>query len=168
MTYQRGFLSVALILASALAGTGILRAAAQKPVYLTALVGTWNCTYTSPKGKSTSTITFTAANDLWLTSTEQDSAYADRPAHQGAGLFGYDPKKQQYIGMGGSTIPGDWGVGVAKAAPTATTITFAGGYPPDPTHDKTTYNVNGSTITSTDTWTEKGKSMTGHGSCTKQ
>ncbi len=143
------------------------RAAAAKPALLSMAVGTWNCTYVGPKGKSTSTITFTSANDLWLTDTEQDSAYGDRPAHTGAGMLGYDPKKQQYVGMGASTIPGDWGIGTAKASPAATSMTFIGAYPPDPTHDATAYHFTPTKITSTDTWTEKGKTMTGHGTCTK-
>lgn len=169
MTFRPFALCAALIFISALTGAGtVARAAAQQPALLSMLVGTWNCTYTSPKGKSTSSITFTSANDLWLTDTEKDSAYADRPAHTGAGMLGYDSKKDQYVGWGGTTISGDWGVGTAKASPTATTMTFIGAYPPDPTHDSTRYVFTPTKITSTDMWTEKGKPMIGHGVCTKQ
>ena len=169
MTFRPFALCAALIFISALTGTAtIARAAAPQPALLPMLVGTWNCTYASPKGKSTSTITFTSTNDLWLTDTEQDSAYADRPAHTGGGMLGYDSKKKQYVGMGGSTIPGDWGISTAKASPTATTMTFIGAYPPDPTHDSTLFHFSATKIASVDTWTEKGKTMTGRGECTKQ
>lgn len=142
-------------------------AAAPKPVVLGMLVGTWNCTYVGPKGKETSTITFANANGLWLTDTEQDGAYGDRPAHSGTGMLGYDSKKQQYVGMGGSTLPGDYGIGTAKASPTATSMTFVSAYPADPTHDTTAYHFMPTQITSVDTWTEKGKKMTAHSTCTK-
>jgi hypothetical protein len=160
-------LSFVLICASTAAGTSA-RAASETPALLNMLVGTWDCTYVGPKGKQTSSITFTKANDLWLQDTEQDGAYGDRPAHAGAGLFGYDPKGHQYVGMGGSTLPGDFGIGTAKASSTAMTMTFIGAYPPDPTHDKTTYTFSSTKVTSVDSFTEKGKAMTGHGSCTKQ
>jgi hypothetical protein len=160
-------LSIVLACAMTIAGTSA-GAASSSPAVLGMLVGTWNCTYESPKGSQTSSITFTKANDLWLTDTEQDGAYAGRPAHDGAGLFGYDPKGHQYVGMGGSSLPGDFGIGTAKALPTAMTMTFVGAYPPDPSHDKTTYTFTGTKVTSIDTFTEKGKTMTGHGTCTKQ
>jgi hypothetical protein len=160
-------LAVVLVCATTMAGTSA-RAAASSPAVLSMLVGTWNCTYVGPKGTQTSSITFTKANDLWLSDTEHDGAYGDRPAHDGAGLLGYDSKGHQYVGMGGSTLPGDFGIGTAKASPMATTMTFVGAYPPDPTHDKTTYTFTSTKITSLDSFTEKGKAMTGHGTCTKQ
>lgn len=165
---RRFFIGVASLLLALGAGTYGAHAAATKPVLLPILVGTWNCTYTGPKGTSTSTITFTAVNDLWVQDTEKDSAYGDRPAHTGFGAVGYDPKKHQYIGWGASTIPGDYGVGVADASPAAMSMTFTGAYPADPTHDKTTYHFSATKMTSVDTFMEKGSSKTGHGSCTKQ
>lgn len=167
MTFFRSFffLAVALITAS-----GMAQADTQNAAMMTALPGTWNCTYHGPKGTRTSTLTFTAANDNWLQSTSKVTAYGTTPAHEGVGLFGYDSKKGEYVSMGGNTIAGNdqWGVGIAKASSTATTFTFDGGYPPDPTQEKDTYTLNGSTMTSSSTWTENGKAMSGKGSCTKQ
>jgi hypothetical protein len=164
------FLSLALAVAAAVAGTSTFaRAAAQTPALLTMLPGTWNCTYHGPKGTQTSTITFTSVNSSWLQNTEKDGAYGKDPAHEGVGLLGYDNKKDQYVGMGGNTLPGgEWGMGTAKASPTATTMTFVGAYPPDPTHETTAYVFSPTSVTWHDAWTEKGKPMTGHGSCTKQ
>ena len=71
--------------------------------------------------------------------------------------------------FGGNTLPGGgWGLGLAKASPTATSFTVLSAYPADPTHDKTTYTFTSSTWSWIDTWTEKGKPMTGKGNCTKQ
>ncbi len=170
MNSQRFLLSIALVVSATLAGTTTFaRAAAQTPVLLTMLPGTWNCTYHGPKGTQTSTTTFTSANASWLQDTEKDGAYGTDPAHDGVGLLGYDNKKGQYVGMGGNTLPGGgWGMGLAKASPTATKMTFTGAYPPDPTHNKTAYTFGASSIAWTDRWTQKGKAMSGHGSCTKQ
>ena len=142
----------------------------QKAALMTALPGTWSCTFHGPKGTRTGTITFTSVNDNWLQATSKISAYDTTPAHEGIGLFGYDSKKGEYVSMSGNTVAGndDWGVGIAKASPAATTVTFDGGYPPDPTQEKNSYTLSGSTLTSTSSWTEKGKAMSGHGSCTKQ
>jgi hypothetical protein len=169
MIVARRLLCLSVVLACvATLGSQSARAASASPALITMLVGTWNCTYDGPKGKQTSSVTFTKANDLWLQDTEQDGAYGDRPAHVGVGLLGYDAKGHQYVGMGGSTLPGDFGIGTAKASPSATTMTFVGAYPPDPTHDKTTYTFTSTKITSLDMFTEKGKAQTGHGVCTKQ
>ena len=150
-------------------GVGLARAAAQQPVLLTMTPGTWSCTYHGPKGTRDSTLTITSQNANWILIAGKTGAYGATPAHEGATLFGYDDKKGEYVAMGGNTLPGGgWGLGIAKASPTATTMTFAGGYPPDPTHDKTTYTFTTSTITYTEAWTEKGKAMSGHGSCRKQ
>jgi hypothetical protein len=167
MNLQRSVLILAIFAWCLNGSARPAQAVAVKPAVLSMLVGTWNCSNVGPKGKSTSSITFTTANDLWLTDTEQDGAYGDRPAHKGTGMFGYDSKKQQYVGMGGSTIPGDWGAGTAKASPTATSMTFVGVYPPNPTHDRTAFQFTTTKISSTDTWTEKGKTMTAHATCTK-
>lgn len=170
MRSQRIFLCLALIVASAVAGTSAFaRAAAQTPALFTMLPGTWSCTYHGPKGTRTSTITFSSVNSAWLQDTSKVGAYGTDPAHQGVGLLGYDTKKDQYVGMSGNTLPGgDWGVGTAKASPAATTMTFIGAYPVDPTNEKTAYTFGASSVTWNSTWTEKGKAMTGHGSCTKQ
>lgn len=148
---------------------GFARAAAQAPAVLAMLPGNWSCTYRGPKGTQTSTLTITSQNPNWVLIVGKDSAYGTTAAHEGVTLVGYDSKKNQYIGMGGNSLPGaDWGLGIAKASPTATTMTFSGGYPPDPTHDKTTYTFAASSMSWTDNWTEKGKAMTAHGSCTRQ
>jgi hypothetical protein len=170
MTFSRLLVCLTLVVAPALAGTSTLaHAAAQTPALLTLLPGTWSCSYHGPKGTQTSTITFTSVNSSWLQNTSKDGAYGKNPAHESVGLLGYDNKKDQYIGMGGNTLPGgDWGIGTAKASPAATTMTFVNAYPPDPTHDKTSYTFAASSVTWVDTWTEKGKPLTGRGSCTKQ
>jgi hypothetical protein len=170
MSSQRVFLCLGLVVASALAGTSaIARAAAQMPALLTILPGTWSCAYHGPKGTQTSTITFTSANSWWLQDTSKDGAYGKDPAHEGVGLLGYDNKKDEYVGMGGNTLPGGgWGIGTAKASPTATKMTFVSAYPADPTHEKTAYTFTASSVTWLDAWTEKGKAMSGRGSCTKQ
>lgn len=145
-------------------------AANEKPYLMTDLVGTWNCTYDGPKGHQTSTITITAIDgaDNWVQYTSKDGKYGDRPAHTSFGLIGYDPKKKQYISMGGTSLPADYGIGHAPASATAKSMTFVGDYPADPTHDKTTYQVGDTKMSSADSWTEKGKAMTAKGSCTKQ
>ena len=102
--------------------------------------GTWSCTYHGPKGTQASTLTVTSQNANWVLITSKDGAYGTTPAHESATLVGYDSKKGQYVGFGGNTLPGGgWGVGIAKASPTATSFTVVSAYPPDPTHDKTTY-----------------------------
>ncbi|HVR47336.1 MAG TPA: hypothetical protein VMT95_11975 [Candidatus Binatia bacterium] len=170
MSFSRSSLYAICLATLALGGTiALARAAVQQPVLLTMTPGTWSCTYHGPKGTRTSTLTITSQNANWLLILGKTGVYGTTPAHEGATLFGYDNKKDQYVAMGGNTLPGgDWGIGIAKASPTATTMTFEGGYPPDPTHDKTTYAFGASTITYNETWTEKGKAMTGHGSCAKQ
>lgn len=144
------------------------QATAAKPQLLSMLPGTWNCTYKGPKGTVASTITFTRLNDMWVQDTEKDGAYGKRPAHAGAGMMGYDSTKHQYVSMGGSTIPGDWGVGTANAAPDAMDMTFINAYPADPTHDKSVYHFSATKVTSSETWTKSGKVMSGQGVCTKQ
>ncbi|MBV8498388.1 MAG: hypothetical protein JO003_03945 [Candidatus Eremiobacteraeota bacterium] len=170
MRFPRIILFAACAALFTVGGTiGFARAAAQQPALLTMLPGSWSCTYRGPKGTRTSTLTITSQNANWLLIAGKDGAYGTTPAHEGATLFGYDNKKDQYVGMGGNTLPGgEWGIGTAKASPSATTMTFLGAYPADPTHDKTTYTFSASTITYNETWSEKGKAMSGHGSCTKQ
>jgi hypothetical protein len=168
---QRVFLCLGIVAICALAGTVAFAraAAAQQPVLLTMMQGSWNCTYHGPKGTQTSTLTVTSQNPDWILITSKEGAYGTRPAHEGVTLLGYDNKKGQYVGFGGNTLPGgEWGVGTAKATPTATSITVLGAYPPDPSHDKTAYTFTSSSWSWTDNWTEKGKAMTGKGSCTKQ
>ncbi len=110
--------------------------------------GSWSCTYHGPKGTQTSTLSVTSQNSNWVLLTSKDGAYGTTPAHESATLVGYDSKKGQYVGFGGNTLPGgDWGVGTAKAAPTATSFTVMSAYPPDPTHDKTAYTFTSTTGT---------------------
>jgi hypothetical protein len=170
MSLQRIFLSLAVLVVSATAGgVGFARAAAQQPAILTLMQGSWSCTYHGPKDTQTSTLTVTSQNSNWILITSKDGAYGTTPAHESATLVGYDSKKGQYVGFGGNTLPGgDWGVGTAKASPSATSFTVLSAYPPDPTHDKTTYTFTPTSWNWNDTWTEKGKPMTGHGTCTKQ
>lgn len=143
-------------------------AAAAKPAFMTALVGTWSCTYDGPKGRQSSTMTFTAMNDAWLKETEKDGAYGKDPAHGGFASMTYDTKKHQYVYMGGTTLANDYGTSTADASPAATSITFVAAYPADPTHGRNVITLNGNTITSHSTWTEKGKQLSGHSTCTKQ
>lgn len=169
MSTLRRLLTGAMVVALAFgAATISAQSAAATPKLLPVLVGTWNCTYTGPKGTQTSSITFTSLNDLWLQDTEKDGAYGKRPAHSSFGFFGYDPKKHMYVSMGASSLASDYGIGTATASPAAMTMTFSGNYPADPTHDKTVYTFTSTKVTSVDSWTEKGKAMSGHGSCTKQ
>jgi hypothetical protein len=170
MKFQRVFLCLALVAACAVAATtSFARAAAQGPALLAMMPGTWSCTYRGPKGTRTSMLTITSQNSNWLLILGKDSSYGTTPAHEGVTLIGYDSKKAQYVAMGGNSLPGaDWGIGTAKASPAATTMTFLGAYPADPTHDKTTYTFGSTGISWNETWTETGKTMSGHGSCTKQ
>jgi hypothetical protein len=169
MNFARLSLFVILAVTAALAGTGtFVRAAAPKPALFSMLTGTWNCTYHGPKGTRTSSATFTAVNSNWLQYSGKVSAYGGTPAHESINLLGYDSKKGEYVGMGGSSLPGDWGIGTAKASPTAMTMTFSSAYPADPTNQKTTYTFGSPTTTFTSSWTEKGKAMSAKGTCTKQ
>jgi len=170
MTFARIFTYAICVAALTLGATiQTVRAAAPQPVVLTLMQGSWSCTYQGPKGTQTSALTITSQNPNWILISSKEGAYGTTPAHDSITLLGYDSKKSQYVGFGGNTLPGaDWGVGTAKASPTATSFTVIGAYPPDPTHDKTMYTFTSSTMNWTDAWTEKGKAMTGHGSCTKQ
>lgn len=153
----------------ACAGYAFANAAVEKhttPVLFSTLAGAWSCTSHGPNGTRTSTTTWTRLDNGWFQESTKRSATAKTPASTEAGLLGYDSKKQEYVSMGGSST-GDWGLGTAKASPTATTFTFAGGYPPDPTHEKDTYHLSGNSMNWTSVWTEKGKTMTSKGSCTK-
>jgi hypothetical protein len=70
--------------------------------------------------------------------------------------------------MDGSTIPGELAVTTAKAALTATGMTFVTAYPADPTHEKNVFHFSSTAITNTDTWIENGKPVTAYFNCTKQ
>ncbi|MBV8639215.1 MAG: hypothetical protein JO322_14145 [Candidatus Eremiobacteraeota bacterium] len=162
-------LRIGAIFGCALAATvSFSHAASSKPAFMTALVGTWNCTYDGPKGHQSSTLTFSAMNDTWLKETEKDGAYGKDPAHEGFGYITYDTKKHQYIDMGGTTLANDYGVSSADASPSATSITFVGAFPADPSHGRNLITLNGNTVTTHSSWTQKGKQLSGHGSCTKQ
>ena len=170
MSFSRSSFFATCLAILALGGTSMLaRAAAPTPVVLTLMQGSWSCTFQGPKGTQASTLTVTSQNANWILIASKDGAYGTTPAHESANLVGYDSKKGQYVGFGGTTLPGGgWGVGIAKATPTATSFTVLSAYPPDPTHDKTTYTFTSTSWNWTDNWTEKGKPMTGHGTCTKQ
>ena len=131
-------------------------------------VGNWNCTYTGPKGTSKSTYTISKINDLWIGGTGDTSAYPGRPANKRFFSFGYDPKKHVFITLGGSSIPGDYGASTADAAEGAMTMTYTASWPADPSHDRDVWHFTQSGITIASSWTEKGKTMSGKGSCTKQ
>jgi hypothetical protein len=154
-----------------LAAIGICRPAAaamQTPASLQALVGSWSCTYTGPKGTAKSTYTISRVGDLWVEGSGHTGAYPGRPANTSFFMIGYDPKKQMYVSMGGSTIAGDYGISTASAGPNAMTMTYVNNYPADPTHEKDVWNFSTSTLSIASTWTEKGKAMSSKGSCTKQ
>ena len=161
-------LGVAVSVGGTLASLQPASAAAGLPPALSALVGNWNCTYTGPKGTSKSTYTISKINDLWIGGTGDTSAYPGRPANKSFFSFGYDPKKHVFITLGGSSIPGDYGASTADAAEGAMTMTYTASWPADPSHDRDVWHFTQSGITIASSWTEKGKTMSGKGSCTKQ
>ncbi len=143
MRYLFGITGLTLLIISC-AGYGAAHAAAgsaSSPVLFANIAGTWSCTAHGPKGTRTSTTTWTRLADGWFQGVGKHSAVGNMPAGTSASLLGYDSKNQEYVSMGGSSTAGDWGVGVAKASPSASTFTFDGAYPPDPTHEKSTYRV---------------------------
>jgi len=169
MKLSRFLFGVAL--AAALGTVGAVRpvsAAAAMPAALSTLVGHWNCSYSGPKGSSHSNYTITKISDLWVEGVGQESAYGDRPTHKSFFLIGYDPKKHMYVSMGGDTLAGDYGTSTAPASMTAMKMTYVNSYPADPTHEKDVWTYTPTTISIASAWTEKGKAMTGQGSCTKQ
>ncbi|HEY6327283.1 MAG TPA: hypothetical protein VIW73_12305 [Candidatus Cybelea sp.] len=170
MSFSRSSLYAICVATLALGGTvALARAAEQQPAILTMMPGSWSCTFHGPKGTQASTLTVTSQNANWVLIASKDGAYGTTPAHESVTLVGYDSKKGQYVGFGGNTLPGGgWGLGIAKASPTATSFTVLSAYPPDPTHDKTSYTFTSTSWNWTDNWTEKGKPMTGKGTCTKQ
>jgi hypothetical protein len=143
-------------------------AAMQAPASLQALVGHWTCTYSGPKGKTTSTYTISRVADLWVEGTGHTSAYPGRPANDSVFMFGYDPKKHTYVSMGADSVAGDWGVSTAQGGPTAMTMTYVNNYPADPTKENDVWHFTPTSITIASTWTEKGKAMSSKGACTKQ
>lgn len=155
----------ALVCVAAL--TTSFASAAEKPALLSMMAGTWNCTSTGPDGTTTSSGTFTATSSGWLLYSGHTSAHGKTPASDSSSLIGYDSKAGEFVSMGGSTIPGDWGVGTAKASPSALTMTFTSNYPADPTNEKDTYTFSATKMTWTSTWTKHGKAMKSAGSCTK-
>jgi hypothetical protein len=139
----------------------------ETPASLQALVGSWACTYAGPKGTSKSTYTITRAGDLWVQGSGHTSAVPGRPANDSFFMIGYDPKKHVFVSMGGSTIAGDYGISTAPGAASAMTMTYVNNYPADPTHEKDWWSISSTGLTIASTWTEKGKAMTGKGSCAK-
>jgi hypothetical protein len=159
-----------LAIAVGLAGLAVSRpatAAMQTPASLQALVGNWACTYTGPKGTTKSTYTITKSGDLWVQGSGHTSASPGRPANDSFFLIGYDPKKHVFVNMGGSTLPGEYGISTAPGAARAMTMTYANEYPADPTHEKDVWSYTSTGLTIASSWTEKGKTMTGKGTCTK-
>jgi hypothetical protein len=163
------YLFITVIVTLTATGASV-RAATETPALFKLLPGTWNCTYHGPKGTQTSTPTFSPSVSNWIRETGKDGAYGSTPAHEDTSIFSYDSKKGEYVSMGGNSVAGgdNWGVGTAKASPGATTMTFVTAYPADPTHEKDVYSFSASKVTWTSAWVEKGKAMSGHGSCTKQ
>jgi hypothetical protein len=169
MKFSRLLLGFALGAALVMAApSGRASAAMAMPSALAALVGSWNCTDTGPKGTSHSTYTISKVNDLWVQGSGDEGAYGDRAAHKAFFFIGYDPKKHMYISMGGDTLPGDYGTSTADASATAMKMTYVNSYPADPTHEKDVWTYTPTTISIASAWTEKGKMMTSKGSCTKQ
>ena len=139
-----------------------------KPALLPLLIGTWSCTYTGPKGKQTSSVTFTQLDDAWIQGIGKNGAYGNDPANSSVDLIGYDAKKQRYVDMSGNTQSHDsYGISHAVASVNALTMTWVGDFPADPSNGKTLYHFTSTKITSHTTWTEKGKAMSGDGVCTK-
>ena len=170
MTVLHRMISSCAVLAIALGATvGLGKAApATKPALLPVLIGTWSCTYTGPKGKQTSSVTFTRLNDAWIQGIGKNGAYGKDPANASVDVIGYDAKKQQYIDMSGNTMSHDnYGISHAAASATALTMTWVGYFPTDPSNGKTLYHFAPTKFTSHSTWTEKGKAMSGDGVCTK-
>src|SRR5579862_975868 len=166
---SRLFLGFALVAALVMiAPSGRASAAIAMPAALATLVGSWNCSYTGPKGTSHSTYTISKISDLWVQGTGDEGAYGDRPAHKAFFMIGYDPKKHMYVSMGGDTLAGDYGTSTAAAAASAMKMTYVNSYPADPTHEKDVWTYTPTTISIASAWTEKGKAMTSKGSCTKQ
>jgi len=163
MKVFRNFLVFIGLVGLSIVSDAAMSSAAQTPQILKVSEGTWNCTYHGPKGTSPGSTTFTRLNANWLQDTSKNSAYGNMPASSGAGLFGYDPKKRQYIGMHASSRPGNWGVSTASASPSAMSMTLAITYPVDRTHDETAYHFTAHRVTFTETWTGKGMPMSGHG-----
>jgi hypothetical protein len=161
-------LGVAVSVASMAASLQSASAAGGLPPALSALVGTWSCTYTGPKGSSKSTYTISKLDDLWIGGTGETGASAGRPANKSFFSFGYDPKKHVFVTLGGSSIAGDYGASTAHAAETAMTMTYTASWPADPTREHDVWHVTPSGITIASSWAEKGKAMSGKGSCTKQ
>jgi hypothetical protein len=161
-------LGVAVSVGSTVASLQPASAAAGLPPALSALVGTWSCTYTGPKGSSKSTYTISKVNDLWIGGTGATSASPGRPANKSFFSFGYDPKKHVFITLGGSSIAGDYGASTADAAESAMTMTYTASWPADPSHERDVWHITPSGITIASSWTEKGKPTSGKGSCTKQ
>jgi hypothetical protein len=143
-------------------------AAMQTPASLQALVGNWSCSYAGPKGTTKSTYTIARAGDLWVQGSGHSSAIPGRPANTSFFFIGYDPKKHMFVQMGGSTIAGDYGISTAPGAAGAMSMTYVNDYPPDPTHEKDVWTYTSAGLTIASTWTVKGKTMSGKGSCTKR
>ncbi len=154
-----------LAAAMALSLASPARAAAQMPTALSMLVGQWTCTYTGPKGTAKSTYTIKKVGDLWVEGGGENGAYGGHPANTAMFEFGYDPKKQLYITMGGDTLPGDYGISTAPGSSTATTMTFVNNYPEDPTHERDLWHYTKTAIMVNSTWVEKGKAMTSKTVC---
>lgn len=161
-----GFALVTALVMSA--PSGHASAAMAMPSALAALVGSWNCSYTGPKGTSHSTYTISKVSDLWVQGTGDEGAYGDRPAHKSFFMIGYDPKKHTYVSMGGDTLAGDYGISTANAGASAMKMTYVNSYPADPTHEKDVWTYTPTTVAIASAWTEKGKAMSSKGSCTKQ
>ena len=159
-----------LTIAIGLAGLATLRPATaqmQSPASLQALLGKWTCLYTGPKGTSRSTYTITRSSDLWVLGSGHTAASPGRPASDSLFMLGYDPKKHVFVSMGASSLPGDYGIATAPAAASAMTMTYVNHYPPDPSHEKDVWSIALTGLTIASSWTEKGKTMNGKGSCAR-
>jgi hypothetical protein len=138
------------------------------PASLAALIGSWSCTYTGPKGTVQSTYTISRFSDLWVSGTGASGAYGGRPANKSFFFVGYDPKKHSFISMGGSTLAGDYNSSSASAAASAMDMTYTNVWPADPSHERDVWHFSPTAIAIASSWMEKGKPMSGKSSCTKQ
>jgi Protein of unknown function (DUF1579) len=167
MDIRRIAASTALIALVSLITSGTAANAATTTARLQAMTGSWSCTYQGPMGSSTSTSTATMLGDHWLKFQESSPAMKDRPAHTGETFFGYDSTKAQWVVMGVNTL-GEYFALKSSASPDAMTQTWTDAYPVDPNDGPTILKfASNSAYTLDSTWTEKGKKMSSHQSCTK-
>jgi hypothetical protein len=159
--------TVLITLVSLIASTAGANAATAS-ARLQAMTGSWTCANQGPMGASTSTSTATMMGNNFLKFQENSPAMKGRPAHTGETFLGYDPTKSQWVVTGVNTL-GEYFMLKSSAAPDAMTQTWTDAYPVDPNDGPTIVKfTSNSAYTIDSNWTEKGKKMSSHASCTKQ